>query len=222
MPLLTTSAGLHVPVSGGGGGAILTYVDWNNATNNASSYNFLNQPIGTADANRWVVVVFRPGGTTVNVSSATIGGSSADYVTNIGNSYVVAANITSGTTATMFVSLDGTAPNMSIHIFRLISATSPTLYTDASATTITSGAQDSGLGPTVPSGGAFLAVSLVDSTSNQTNTWGGTSSPTGANETFPEGSTACNLATAIGTTPGTLTSAWGAGNGNVGYVCFDV
>lgn len=220
MPLLTTGAGTF-PAIGGGGGSILTFIDWNAATNNASSYNFASQPIGTADANRWVLVIVRPNNAQGTVTGVTIGGSAATLINAFGDTYLYGRNVTSGTTATIAVTLDSSTNNMTIHIYRLITATDPTSPFADDSDTILSGAPSFGITiSSVPSGGAYLAWSLIDSTSDQACTWSGTASPSEQVETYPEGAQACNLSSALGTSAGTLAANWGAGDGRYGYVAF--
>lgn len=125
--------------AGGGGGPITaTYQTQTSSGTDASSYSFTSQPIGTAAAGRRVVVsIGYASASAVTLSSVTIGGVSAsidgdtDAITGNRRAYIVSAVVPTGTTATVAVTLSGTAARVGIGVWSL-SGGSPTGQTATS------------------------------------------------------------------------------------------
>lgn len=114
-------------VAAGGGGSISsTFQQATADTTDAASYSFASQAIGAASASRRVVVaVGWASAAAVSLSSATIGGVSATVDADSGNSgsnrrmYFISANVPTGTTATVALTLSGTAARVGIGLWTL-------------------------------------------------------------------------------------------------------
>lgn len=99
------------------------YVGGTNITSSGTTFTFTNHAIGTADANRKVVVVAYPNGSSVtDISGVTIGGNAANQdvkLTSISNGPIgiYSLAVASGTTATIVVSTTGTAARCRIEVY---------------------------------------------------------------------------------------------------------
>lgn len=134
--MITVPAGFFIPgSSGGGGGAITDFAYLGNAIDSAdlATYTFPAFALGSADANRQIIVGFatRAGGARTIVS-ATIGGVSAtiDIQQASGQNDQVAilrAKVPSGSTGDIVVELSGGSSRAGIFVYRCI-ASSLTLH----------------------------------------------------------------------------------------------
>ncbi|MFA7667195.1 MAG: hypothetical protein WCY32_13870 [Burkholderiaceae bacterium] len=127
---------LHHRLRGSGSPSVVTsaYVGGTNNSSSGSSFTFTNHAIGTANANRRVVVIAYPNGSSVtNISGITIGGNAATEDikrTNVNNGPVAIYSraVASGTTATIVVSTNGNASRCRIEVFTVTgSAAVPTI-----------------------------------------------------------------------------------------------
>lgn len=204
-----------VVVGGGGGGSILTWLDWDTLINNAASYSFTSKTLGVANANRRIVVVARHATSGPNITACTVAGITATQLQNAGENYLFIADVPTGTSGTIALTLDGTTANMSISWYRLITSNATPTFDDREDIT-SGGTQDADLSVTVPSGGAFVAHSYVEDTSDRAATW---TSATEDLDAFPESATRANFSTASGTaSTSTLRCNWSAGSGATCYV----
>ena len=153
-------------------------------SNTASSYTFSSQDIGTADADRQVIVSTVTGGgaSGINFSGVTVGGVTANqllYLEGNDNNDVAfwVANVTTGTTADVVVSVTGgTMEKCGIGIWTINSATGLSVYdsyTEAATSSTPSGSVS------CPANGIVLAVSGVQGSAGVC-----TISYTGATEVF--------------------------------------
>lgn len=113
----------------GAASASISYTATSTNTNNRSDYTFTNLNIGTADASRIVAVtVYSSFGLTAQ--SVTIGGISATKVAGASGNVVDIwqAAVPTGTTATVFVQLSGSAGRCSVSVYRIIPGVSSTAY----------------------------------------------------------------------------------------------
>lgn len=164
---------------------------------NLTTYSFASQDIGAADATRRVIVALSASGSISarTLSSATIAGVGATIHVNI-NSIdhfsIFSAQVASGTTATISVTLSGACIRAGIGIWRLINETSGTPHATASDATMSSNVLS--LNIDVPSngvlvaGGIYIGTAATASWSGATERYdaaleGGTTCHTGASET---------------------------------------
>lgn len=142
---------LRRATSGSGGLPAITYVTSYASTSNATTYSFSSSSIGTASADRLVVVVVENGvigaSAARTLSSGTIGGVSATVHTGTSDADTGPANpvavdmmslvVASGTTATIAVTLSGLASCCKISIYTVTGyrSTTPTVYTGAGTLT---------------------------------------------------------------------------------------
>jgi hypothetical protein len=143
---------------GGAAAATIEYRDLDEIISTKSTYTFSAMDIGTAAADRYVLVVTASSGgsSDVAVSAATIGGVSATnlYVVNsspskIGLAFLI-ANVTSGTTGDVVVTWDRSRNRCSAAAYRL----------DGLVTPLT--AEDTALDQTSSSGSLTLDVNTSD------------------------------------------------------------
>lgn len=133
-------------------------------TTTGSSYSFTSQAIGTAAANRYVVVtVFNRDATLSNgaatVSSVTVGGTSCTKITEVNNSgygglnlamFITTSPVTTGTTATVAVTLANSEAFAAISVHAIYTS-NPTPTASFNEMLVTSGnsrsvsAQDGGV-----------------------------------------------------------------------------
>lgn len=139
--------------SGGGGGGTVPTVSFTDSdvdATNKTTYTFTSKAIGTADASRYVCVV------AVNVasvnqrrlSSMTIGGSAATLITrpSAGEKRatgIACRTVTTGTTATIVVTLTGQAEGCYILVYSLYNLNSTTPLSSGTTGYTTSDAEHS-------------------------------------------------------------------------------
>jgi hypothetical protein len=146
-------------------GIQVTYQQNAVATNNAASYTFSNQNIGTAFTGRIVVVGVASQG--ANISSITIGGNSATEINKNGSGGVTscklfALQVDTGTTADIVVTMAATAGSCGIAVWTLANAV-------GYLTEVTPNADNSGSGAvtvtvtlaTVNSGDAIIVMNRM-------------------------------------------------------------
>jgi len=140
----------------------------------ATTYTFSGADIGPAAADRIVVVVCQTEGG-ASLSSATIGGSSADIRVQSNNGNVVTAIITrlvtSGTTADIVVTWNTSTLRCLIGVYSLTGATEVPVDTDAAAAASGTGQT---LTVTIPANGCAINGDSHGSGTTPT-TWGGSS-----------------------------------------------
>lgn len=112
------------PVSSGSSStATVAYVGGTNVTSAGTSFTFTSHSIGTANANRRVVVVAYANGSSVtDISGVTIGGNAATLdkkITDIsaGPLAIYSLAVAAGTTATIVVSTTGSASRCRIEVY---------------------------------------------------------------------------------------------------------
>lgn len=144
--------------------ATVTYVSTNQDEVNRSTYTFSSQGIGTAAADRKVVVVINSsGGSTSDITGCTIGGSAATEEQSSGvqgetrNAIYSLNSVSSGTTSDIVVTQGGNAGVIMIGVFAVYGA---------SATKNASGTQKgTGISPSislaVPANGVIIAGSCA-------------------------------------------------------------
>lgn len=140
--------------AGGGGSTVNAFIGATESTLDASTYTFTDHAIGTAHANRVVVVgvVFFDAVDNNTIDTVTIGGSSATEAANTaptgssqGDAQVCAIfyrAVAAGTTATIVVNSTGTATSCGIAVWAIYPASSTPIDADAtssntSATSVT-------------------------------------------------------------------------------------
>lgn len=215
---------LRRAASGGGEPPTITYVTSYTSASNATTYSFPSSSIGTASADRLVVVVVENGviGSSAarTLSSGTIGGVSATVHTGTSDADTGPTNpvavdmmslvVASGTTATIAVTLSGLASCCKISIYTVTSYNSatPTIYTGAGTLT----AQDVSVTGSHPVGAAICgAVSSATATTFTLST----NSPTiveNSDSVLRSGITGCagSIAAAAGTSTVTFDPASGS------------
>lgn len=108
----------------------VTYIAGTNINTAGTTFTFTSASIGTANANRRVVVAIYTNGSSVsNISSVTIGGVSADQdikITTIttGPLAIYSRAVATGTTATIVVNTTGTAARCRIQVYSIVGTTS--------------------------------------------------------------------------------------------------
>ena len=110
---------------------VLTYIGENLSTSNVDSYSFTSEPIGTAAADRLVVVVALTN-VCASFSSITIGGVSATIHEQLADSgtspcqAIASLLVTTGTTATIVVNLSDSGGHMAIGVYNITGLNSTT------------------------------------------------------------------------------------------------
>lgn len=162
---------------GGSAPPISTYIGTTVDATNVTNYTFTSAAIGTASADRYVLIgVAGRGslGSARTISSATIGGNTATLQANssFGDLYVgwIGLTVTTGTTATVVVNFSGAMNNAIIHVYTI---------TGLASTTPTDTAFASGVDPTTSTidslaDGIIFAHAGVDGSTSGT-TWTGIS-----------------------------------------------
>jgi hypothetical protein len=140
----------------------------------ASSYTFTSADIGTADADRTVVVAVasRKSGATTTITGVTVGGVSAtelvqvsNFATNTCVAGLYAINVASGTSADIVVTFADPMLRCGIGVYRCTGiSTTP----NDTATSATSGAS---VNVDVTAGGAAIGVASAGTTSQPACTW---------------------------------------------------
>lgn len=170
----------YIPAAAAGGLTALTYVTSASATNDASAYTFSGTSIGTASADRVVVVVI---GSRANaarsLSSVTVGGNAATAIATanatgggaeIAAIYAIA--VAAGTTADIGVTFSSTMLRCGIGVYTLTGTGSvTTAYGTATVTSNGTNPTDSTID--CPAGGSILAVNFSNSGATSTTTWTG-------------------------------------------------
>lgn len=156
--------------------AALTYIGTTSSATNASSYTFTNHAIGTAAADRYVIVGVICDG--YNKSGVTIGGNAATLISDYGDPGIIAnvcfyaLLVPSGTTATIVVNFVGNVWNCAIFVYNatgLVSVT-PTAAV-FNGTTASKNPLAGSL--TIPAGGFCIAIGENIDYETYTVTWGG-------------------------------------------------
>jgi hypothetical protein len=189
------------------GGAIptLAYQTATNSGANSTSYTFSTQAIGTAAADRLVVVVIgrEPGDT---LSSSTIGGISATVVANAGTCTIIAAVVTTGTTADVVLNFAGTQIRIGVAVYAvygLSSTTATSTYTASLSETVT-----------IPAGGVAIGCAYSGSGGVST-TWTGVTENSSQNiEAGGAEFTTASIQSIPGFT-GTVSIVFGTGGSNM-------
>jgi hypothetical protein len=168
---------------------------------NLTTYTFNSVDFGVADANRHIVVAFmsRGGSSIIEVSSATIGGVSAtiDAKTDVINNCVAVlrANVTSGTSGTVSVTLSVGSLRAAIGVYRLVAGA--LVVSDADTATGTTAAV------TLDTGAGCVIAAAVNQTT--TISWTNATENTGGDLEFSTYSSA-SAATTAGSLTVTATS----------------
>lgn len=162
------SGGRLIGFGVGGQAARIAYVSVFEDATDASSYTATAQAIGTAAADRVVLVgvVSRQSGSVPSISSVTIGGNAAasivstTHATDFSISAIYGLLVTSGTTANIVVTFGAAQQRCAIVVFEMNG-------TGGSATafaTATDNAAPSSTTLSIPSGGAAMGVSFARAT----------------------------------------------------------
>lgn len=169
---------LALLMAGGASGntATAAYVGGTNVTISGTSFTFTNHAIGTANANRKVVVAAYPNGSSVtDISGVTIGGNAAAQdvkLTSISNGPIgiYSLAVASGTTATIVVSTTGTATRCRIEVYTVTgSASIPAKLDDGQGYTAAGTSVNDTV--TVATGAAVIAGMGVRGTDANTLSW---------------------------------------------------
>lgn len=143
------------------GGPILTYVDTANDTAISSSYSFASVGLGTAAADRYIVVAAntRKGDADPDITSVTVAGVSATEVVQSagtrGRSGLWIAAVPTGTSDTVVVATSTNGRGCTIFVYTLTGLTSST----ATSTNSNSGSASSlGASLTASAGGIIIAT----------------------------------------------------------------
>lgn len=165
-----------VGVVGGSNTATVAYVTGTNNTTSGTSFTFNSHSIGTANANRRVVVVAYANGSSVtDISGVTIGGNAATLdkkITSIsaGPLAIYSLPVASGTTATIVVSTTGTASRCRIEVYTVTGDISiPAKLDDGDGYTASGTSVNDTL--TVAAGAAVVAGMGVNDTDANTLSW---------------------------------------------------
>lgn len=158
------------------GTATATYVTATGSTANATAYTFTNHAIGTAAADRIVVVAFWGNGTTTTSgATVTIGGNNATVPagSNINTTDLEAGfaylAVAAGTTATIVVTFSGAKSRAGISVWSVTGSSGTPTDTDETTATGTSAALSA---LTVPSNGCGVFLAAHQNTT--TTGWGWT------------------------------------------------
>ena len=155
--------------------ATVTYIGSNNDTSNATTYTFSSEPIGTAAANRKVVVITTTSGSpTQGFSSVTINGSSMTKLLQVNNTDnevslgIFELEYSSGTTADIVVTASRSTNRMGIDVYNINGAGS--YFDSVTASFAAGGTNPSVLTHAVPEGGVSIAAIATENASS-TYTW---------------------------------------------------
>lgn len=192
--------------AGGGGAAVPTFVGSTSAGVQSSPYTATGVSIGTAASNRYIVVVVMASNDALGSGSVTVAGQSTTRVvaaTGGGRPsaiFVTDAPVTTGTTATVVITVGATA-DIEFAVYTLIGAASPT-----APTTVTDTADPLSQSATIPANGC--AIACANLAAGTTTSWTGATKQADGTGTNFRGSTA------MSTTAGAATIAAGGGTGN--------
>lgn len=161
----------HMVLLTGSRQKVLTYQTHAENTSSLSSYSFTSQPIGSAQADRYVIVGIGWANLSPTISSVTIGGVSATNIaTNAnanGNSALYIALVPTGTTANVDIAFSGAT---GIHCGIAVWSATGLLSTTA----VSSGNNSSSATPSVTlttvNGGFVVAYAHVGSNTSYSNT----------------------------------------------------
>lgn len=156
------------------------YVGGTNNGTSGTSFTFTNHAIGTADANRKVVVVAYPNGSSVtDISGITIGGNAANQdvkLTSISNGPIgiYSLAVAAGTTATIVVNTTGTAARCRIEVYTVTGNIAIPTVLDTGTGYTASGTSVNDILTTAP-GTAIIAGMGISGSSSGTLSWTGVS-----------------------------------------------
>ena len=150
--------------------ATLTYSGSGGFDNSGtSSYSFPAQPIGTAATNRKVIVGVMFEGTQT-VTALTIGGVSAAQTVSSGTTSIWIADVPTGTTATIAVTLSAATAGLAVIAWSAYGLNSSTAVATAS---VSSTAATHTLDAAAIEGGVAVAVSVQRTPNASTVSWSG-------------------------------------------------
>lgn len=152
----------------------VTYLSTTGSTTNTTTYTFSSQGIGSASANRYVIIGITSrtlSGTGGNITSLTVGGISCTINSEIANSGNVTcigiANVPTGTTADVVATFDETQTQCDIAIW-----TATDVISTTASDTLTSTAADPSGTIDVTAGGFIVAIAKDDTgTAPPAATW---------------------------------------------------
>lgn len=149
----------------------------------AQNFSFASQPIGTAAADRYVVVAISNYASLdiPVVSSVSVGGTACTkavdasrYAPGVRNMtmWITNSAVASGNTATIEVNTTDTNTGIVIAVWAVYGIASPTANTTAS-TTVNTTTPTHSLGIAFPTGGVLIAASVNSNSSGANMTWNG-------------------------------------------------
>jgi hypothetical protein len=155
------------------GSVSVSYIGSASSGSTNSTYTFSATSIGTADTNRIVaVVVSATGGSTADVDSVTINGTTATTVNSTAFSFATIAvaylSVPSGTSADIVVNLSASRARCAVDVYRVIGA-STTLAAN-SVNSFPSSVTSASITTTIPSGGVAI-YSIVTPGGTITYSW---------------------------------------------------
>ena len=194
---------------GGFADAAGAYIGSTADTTNAITYTFTDHAIGTASADRYVLVgVTGRGSAARTISSATIGGTSATIISNdSANSFSgwIGLTVAAGTTATIAITMNDTMQQLVVHVF-----TATDLNSTTPEATLYNGADDPTGTIAVSQGSLTFACAVIDN-GTATCTWTG---PTEVYDSITESATtAAFIRQATASASFTVTATFSAGTG---------
>jgi hypothetical protein len=155
----------------------ITYIDetTSSGSSTANVYTFTDNPIGTEDADRYVIIGFlarTASGTPATVVSATIGGIAATIIANAISSdgdepsaALFMAKVPTGTTGTVVITLDRDVIHGAIGVWRVVGAPVVEAFATDTDTTVSPDAELACSIDVAP-GGVCAGVAGDDGTSN--------------------------------------------------------
>lgn len=162
--------------AGDGPPPTFTYNGVRTSTSDSTSYSFTSTPIGTASANRLVVLCISTGNNVLEdplVTGVTVGGIAAERITNIPGYWTAcetwAVSIPTGTTATVVVTCSTGTLRCAVFSYSLygLRSTTPRAIN-------TFGGENTATGTTpvlAPSGGIVIAHACATQAGTTTATW---------------------------------------------------
>lgn len=141
----------------------MTYVTATTSTTDTSTYTFSAVSIGAEASNRKVIVVFALNASpAVSFSSATIGGVSATSIVTAASGFslcgIIIADVPTGTTGDVVITLSGTALRCGIAVYRVVDLNSSTAHATTTDTTASAGVLSATLN--VPANGFAVGVTI--------------------------------------------------------------
>lgn len=153
--------------------ATISFLQTANTGSNLTTYTFSSQNLGTADANRYIIVAVcarSSDGSDRNLNSVTVGGVSATVNANSmfsGNTVALAvAAVPTGTTGDVVVTFSGGMGNCGIGLYRALDLSSTTAFDSATA----SDADPISANIDIQANGVCVAIAKTDNTAPQC-TW---------------------------------------------------